>query len=656
MYPNLLMPGRVSKTEVSKSIDDNKFVIRGYASVPILDLENEIIATEAYDDAIETVKSRAGQNRPLPIFIEHRRKELSLPVGKITDAGKDDKGMWFTGEIAGGIIGQPIRELIKGGYLYGCSIGGDAVKTVQYFDTQHNRDAKKITKMAFRELSLTGLPVNEEAVFSISKSLNKNEKEVRRLMDKLDSAIDMQKSISLLEKAVEPNNLDEQSLNRIKEALNNLAKLLQIDITDEGGEQQVETPPKTEELQKPGIMSTNTESTTGEENPQEIGQGMESTNISGNASGNTSGGMNSGVEGKLAMIAEKLDKLIQIESGEATTDENGSPKGNQELVEGDKKPDGETELVENDKKNQEPKMVEGNKKAQDKKSDKKKDFNKSLKIQGDDEMSDSRMECPNCESVYKSTDEYEVRHCPECGSSFAKSSETKEETNKMETEEVIFEDDLMCEDCGSVFGKSLSYEANYCPKCGKSLATVAIAQSPKGASTQRPTQSKMNVGKTNIDDVAVAQSPKGASTQYKNKSEAAEDIEKNLELENPPLEDTGESVSEWKDGNYIPADKKERVDMEDEDINVARPSGKPMLSSADQSKFRTYGTDRTKSVNVEDRLESIEKTLEKVLDKSDGRKSNIPSESIEKSSQSSAAPTQDSIDRSFARMILGSEK
>ena len=656
---NPIFKGKISKSDSDKS--DNKFFIQGYMSKPVVDLENEIVDTSAYDDAIDTVQQRSAVGRPIPIFIEHRRKELSLPVGKIVDAGKDDKGLWFKGEIAGGVIGQPVRDLIKGGYLYGCSIGGDALKTIPFYDSKSRKDVRKITKMAFRELSLTGLPVNEEAVFSIAKSLNKDGREVKLLMNKLNKAIDMQQTLKTLEKAVEPDNLDEASLNRIKEALNNLAKLLKIDIAEGGGVtgegatpvEGAETP--TPEAQPAADTTAAPEPAVAEQAPSEV----ETTEIEEKKKKpeeevklKTPGTPEEG--SKLDEINSKLDKLLSME---ATEEES-------KYSEEDNSEDNDSEENDSDEDNDSDDDENGKKKKFPKKKD-------------DEERGDNMeyLKCRKCGAKYDITKSYDAKYCPECGEEL----EADQSTEKaLDTEGLFSGDDLICEECGSVFGKSEKYEAHYCPKCGKSLATIAVAPPAKGADTKRPAEKQMPKGNASPeggDRVAVAPSPKGADTSYQDpsnsdgsgmdwktpdkdidnlsKGENADGMEKDLSIDKP-VKDNANNVASYKGTYYVPADQKEVTDRKGSDLNESRPAGKPMLGADNPDKYTQYGKDRM-GKSMDERLSSIEKTIEKVLDKSEGRKSEIPGEGIEKS-QTASVPSQESMDRNFAQYLLGSKK
>jgi len=241
--------------DISKAVEGKinpakkKRIIEGYMTTPALDLENEVTDSKAYPEAAEELNQHVHDGSPIPIFIEHRRKEISLPVGRIISAEAKPNGIWFKGEIAEGKIADPVWELIEQGMLNGCSMGGDALETVPDFDPEKNKEFKRIKKMTIRELSLTGLPVNPQAVFSMAKSLNIEERKVRSKLEKLEKAIETEYDISTIEKAVNDGKIDEESMKRIKSALDGLEQLIGIK-TDETPTKE-EAPKETEVAEKP---------------------------------------------------------------------------------------------------------------------------------------------------------------------------------------------------------------------------------------------------------------------------------------------------------------------------------------------------------------------------------------------------------------------
>ena len=667
MYLNRLS----TKGKINKSNEENsKCIIEGVMSKAVVDLENEVIGAESYADAINTIKERTAKGQSIPIFIEHRRKELSLPVGKIVDAWSDDKSLYFRGEIAGGAIGEPIRELIKGGYLYGCSIGGDAVKTTNYFDRHLNRDVKKITKMELRELSLTGLPVNSEAVFAIAKSLNKDEKEVKLLMKSLDKAIDASsasREIQALEKAVATENLDEASLQRIKGALNNLATLLQIDVSADAGAgvapeapvqgapagtqepvieeeaaQGTEMAPAQEEtaakVPDREVVNQNAQNdmTQGEELLQPEGQPVVEeamVNTGAPAVGAPAVEAPATLEG----INAKLNQLLEEEG---LDDGMGIEKEGDGFGDGGDGEDDDSEDVEIniDADDEDDDDVEVNIDADDddnergfEKKKKKFPFNKkekSTNIGGGENM--EVLVCRGCKAEFETQDgvgkSYDAKFCTHCGDRLEKSSQVV---------------DVECQDCGSVFEKSMGDDLSYCPKCGKSMDADSIAVAPpaKGAdTTYTNSQQEMARGGEPSESIAVAPPAKGADTKV------LPDTAKETGSSVPEIEKDSEAHSiDASDGKKtIPADS---------DLSEKHAEAKPMLGKFDEGKIKNYGKDKV-GKSQDDKIESLEKTVKELTEKSQGRQSVVP-EAIEgdKKVEKSQA-SQEQVDRAFAQMLI----
>lgn len=220
------LPGNLSLEKADQS--DKKFRIKGIMSAPIVDAENEVLTSASYPSIIDKVKTRANIGDFIPVVIEHRRSE-SLPVGYIEDAYEQEGKLGFTAVIANGGPGSlpdTVQQLISQNVLRHVSIGGDInqnnEKAAQMvYDSNKKKYVRHINDAVIRELSLTGLPVNEEATFSLAKSLNMDAKNVRSLMKKLDKALAKELIGKKINKAI-----NESDLGAIEDALKNLADVL----------------------------------------------------------------------------------------------------------------------------------------------------------------------------------------------------------------------------------------------------------------------------------------------------------------------------------------------------------------------------------------------------------------------------------------------
>jgi len=692
----------INKSTTSK--DSDKRIIRGYASVPVVDIENEVISTSAYDSAIAVVKSRMKQNRPLPIFIEHRRKELSLPVGAVVNAGKDSKGLWFEGKIAKGAIGDSVWDLIKENFLYSVSMGGEALKKHRKYDRTVSKDITVIDDLIFRELSLTGLPVNEEAVFSIAKSINpskkaKVSKKIMKSMGRLDDAIDYEKSKHDFIKAIDDvkegkEDLSEDQIAKIANAMNTLARLLSVESRFQtGGGAPGEVAPGG----VPGEVAPEEvapDESLGEEGLEELKANTPEEEIPVEE---LPAGTEEGIpeEG----IGEEIPDETDTSEEEVIDEEDvlKVPEGKQQKMEfedaafGDKKknirpvsekdPNSDVDLLKEEDGDEEEEY--------DKKKKKKNNFNDesdqnvgdkaleeteltgnsvgdkldtiiSLLQKGGDKMNEFK--CVGCGTLFEKAG-YDVNYCPKCGSDFTKATEENEDLEKSEVndEDVQLDETLVCKSCESVYGAASEYDMNFCPSCGGDLEKgVAVAPSPDGAKTKwQPGKTETGENGPVEDTQAVAPSPKGAATKWEQKAQKKNAMEKDMTIEQPPKTSTGPSVASFGDGDFQEPNEKIEPNTAGEDYNSTLhdfkgPDYQPMRGGTGEKPFETYETDRKVGKSMDARLDRIEKAIESIGSESAGKKSKVVSEEDEVIEKSDV-PTLDS-NRYMAKVFLGKIK
>jgi Zn-finger nucleic acid-binding protein len=252
--------------------------------------------------------------------------------------------------------------------------------------------------------------------------------------------------------------------------------------------------------------------------------------------------------------------------------------------------------------------------------------------------------CENCGSSFEKSQQYEAEFCPHCGESFIEKSVDVEL------------DDLICTNCESVFEKSVAddTEFGYCPKCGKSLQTFRAAMAeaeqatgddPEEDSSNGPKEGKLAGGPAKAA-MAEAEQATGDAPRYKAPTKKA----------------TGISVSDQGEGaNSISGSDKEgyeSADGEDTDEHEPAPAAKKLekeINVAD-AQFKSPVGEKVgvyavkKSLDIEKRLEAIEKSLSQSV----GRQTVVPgafesSSTVEKSQQ----PSQIDLDRSFVKELFG---
>lgn len=154
---------------VKANVTDDSWIIRGYAATVDLDRQNDVIAVDALTKAVKDLKENTT------VFYEHKHDQF--PVGRVLDAGVDEKGLWV--EVLVSKTAKDIWTLIQEGVLNKFSIGGKVISSVERMDKSTGQHYNYITNMELFEVSVVGLPANPAAEFSvvggIRKALDKKE-------------------------------------------------------------------------------------------------------------------------------------------------------------------------------------------------------------------------------------------------------------------------------------------------------------------------------------------------------------------------------------------------------------------------------------------------------------------------------------------------
>jgi len=149
-----------------------KLIIAGYASVEVIDSQNELIpipvlkeAWENFKDSGFNIGSLMHTNIPvikvLPGYVDSK--------GQVWKSGVDDTGLFIVAEVREDIEkGKQTRELIENEKLTGFSIGGEALASeVVCEGTCYTR----IDKMELHEIAVVDKPANKPSVFTIVKRM-----------------------------------------------------------------------------------------------------------------------------------------------------------------------------------------------------------------------------------------------------------------------------------------------------------------------------------------------------------------------------------------------------------------------------------------------------------------------------------------------------
>lgn len=141
--------GLVDLEEKAIKESDDVWEITGYASVfGNKDLGNDVVMPGAFK------KSLADHGLPLLLF-NHKMEDA--PIGTITDAKEDKRGLWFKADLPKDdsfVSGRIVPQLKKRG-LRGTSIGYKAIQKSRRAD-----NARMLTEVQLFEISVVNMPMN----------------------------------------------------------------------------------------------------------------------------------------------------------------------------------------------------------------------------------------------------------------------------------------------------------------------------------------------------------------------------------------------------------------------------------------------------------------------------------------------------------------
>ncbi len=130
--------------------DDAQQIVEGYASLPNLDDQGDIVPIDVITAAMPDYM----------VWGNLREMHERNAIGKVEGARVDDKGVWVKAKIV-----DPLSwSKVKSGVLQGFSIGGRPVTTETRAD-----GVRVITKLELGEISLVDRPANPEARIMIAK-------------------------------------------------------------------------------------------------------------------------------------------------------------------------------------------------------------------------------------------------------------------------------------------------------------------------------------------------------------------------------------------------------------------------------------------------------------------------------------------------------
>jgi HK97 family phage prohead protease len=149
---------KTSKFDTVTVADDNEeIIIEGWANPRTIDSIGDLMIPEG-------AKTERYKKNPI-ILYNHDR---SMPVGKALEYKALKDGFWVKAKLAKSVVPQVkfVRDLVKEQILTMFSVGFNEIKALNKPD-----GTREITEWELHEISIVPLPMNEDAKFSLVKSL-----------------------------------------------------------------------------------------------------------------------------------------------------------------------------------------------------------------------------------------------------------------------------------------------------------------------------------------------------------------------------------------------------------------------------------------------------------------------------------------------------
>jgi len=161
--------------------EKSRFIIAGYASVDVVDKDNERIRPEALKEAFERMMKRKSRRN---LMLHHQNIQIGelLPKfvdknGKVWKSGVDNKGLFVVAEVFDDTVtGREVIGRMKKGELMSFSIGGRVLPGGREVRCDDDKCWTEIVKLELYEITSCEEGKNPKAkAFILSKEDNANE-------------------------------------------------------------------------------------------------------------------------------------------------------------------------------------------------------------------------------------------------------------------------------------------------------------------------------------------------------------------------------------------------------------------------------------------------------------------------------------------------
>ena len=186
---------------------NNECVIAGYASVDVVDKQNDKITLGAIREAADKFMK---QDRYRNVMITHSNVQVGEVVdqytdsnGKVLKTGVDDTGFFVVIKLRNDIEkAKEVARDIRKGNLRSFSIGGQAINKTNRYDADTG-SYKEIDKLELHEITICEEGINPEAKFNLIKEDKKMNTEIEKALNEFNEVM-----AELRESTVLKNTMD----------------------------------------------------------------------------------------------------------------------------------------------------------------------------------------------------------------------------------------------------------------------------------------------------------------------------------------------------------------------------------------------------------------------------------------------------------------
>ena len=194
--------------------ENNECVIAGYASVDVVDKQNDKITLGAIREAADKFMK---QDRYRNVMITHSNVQVGEVVdqytdsnGKVLKTGVDDTGFFVVIKLRSDIEkAKEVARDIRKGNLRSFSIGGQAINKTNKYDDDTG-SYKEIDKLELHEITICEEGINPEAKFNLIKEDKKMKTEIEKALNEFNEVMAELKNSSILKNEYEESPVEEQ--------------------------------------------------------------------------------------------------------------------------------------------------------------------------------------------------------------------------------------------------------------------------------------------------------------------------------------------------------------------------------------------------------------------------------------------------------------